>query len=142
MAIYDLGDYPVPTFTKGRIAMSGDAAHATSPHHGAGAGFCLEDSAVLSTLLTDERVHSLKSLRAALAAYDSCRRERSQWLVQSSRFMGDCFELRAPGVGNVLKKIEAETTQRIGIVSNVDIQKMCEEAKEVLGKTLLAEELR
>jgi salicylate hydroxylase len=56
--------------------------------------------------------------------------------------MGDCFELRAPGVGNDLTKIEADTTQRIGIVSNVDIQKMCEEAKEVLGKTLLAEELR
>ena len=38
-AIFDLGDNPVPSFYKGRIAILGDAAHATSPHNGAGAGF-------------------------------------------------------------------------------------------------------
>ena len=36
-AIFDLGKNPPPTYTKGRIAIIGDAAHATSPHHGAGA---------------------------------------------------------------------------------------------------------
>ena len=61
-AIYDLGENPVPAFYKGRVGIAGDAAHATSPHHGAGAGFCIEDSAVLATLLSDERVTTAKDL--------------------------------------------------------------------------------
>ncbi len=38
-AIFDLGDHPVPSFHKGRICISGDAAHDTSPRQGAGEGF-------------------------------------------------------------------------------------------------------
>lgn len=55
--------------------------------------------------------------------------------------MGDCYELQAPGVGNDFKKIEEETIRRIGIVNNVNIQKMCEEAKEDLCRMLSVEEL-
>ncbi|KAH2138764.1 hypothetical protein KXW66_008394 [Aspergillus fumigatus] len=135
-AIFDLGDHPVPTFYKGRICISGDAAHATSPHHGAGAGFCIEDTAVLATLLEDERVQSHKDLEAALAAYDTSRRERSQWLVQSSRFIGNSYEWLAEGVGDDFKKIEEAINHRNGIIANADIPKMCQEAREQLGKRL------
>jgi salicylate hydroxylase len=44
--IFDLGEHPLKTFAKGRMrvmALMGDAAHATSPHHGSGAGFCIDD---------------------------------------------------------------------------------------------------
>lgn len=37
-AIFDLGEHAPPSYAKGRTAILGDAAHATSPHHGAGAG--------------------------------------------------------------------------------------------------------
>lgn len=127
----------MPTFYKGRVGIAGDAAHATSPHHGAGAGFCIEDSAVLATLLEDERVQSPRDLEAVLATFDAVRRERTQWLVQSSRFIGDTYEWRAPGVGNNLKRAEEEINRRNGIIANVDVNRMCSEAREELGKRLV-----
>lgn len=135
-AIYDLAVHPVPTYHRNRLAISGDAAHATSPHHGAGAGFCIEDSAVLATLLADPRVHSHGDLDAVLATFDATRRERSQWLVQSSRFTGDLYEWRAPGAGPDLRRIEEEINRRNGIIANVDVDAMCAEAKTVLGGRL------
>ncbi|KAE8153464.1 hypothetical protein BDV25DRAFT_168909 [Aspergillus avenaceus] len=135
-AIFDLGKDPVPTFYKGRVGIAGDAAHATSPHHGAGAGFCIEDTAVLATLLRDKRVQTQGDLEAVLVAYDISRRERSQWLVQSSRFIGDCYEWRAENVGQDFKRIEEAINYRNGVIANVDIDQMCEHAKSILGKKL------
>lgn len=127
---------PVPTFYKGRICIVGDAAHATSPHHGAGAGFCIEDSAVLAGLLADDRVISPDQLEAVFAVFDSERRERTQWLVHSSRRVGDCYEWRAEGIGRDFKKIEEEINTRNGIIANVDLQEMVRHAREELGKRL------
>lgn len=135
-AIFDLAEHPVPTFFKNRIAISGDAAHATSPHHGAGAGFCLEDTAVLATLLADPRVRSHSDLEDVLAVFDASRRERTQWLVQSSRFIGDCYEWRADGVGRDFGKIEEAINYRNGIITDADVAGMCREAKESLGRGL------
>lgn len=135
-AIFDLGDHPVPTFYKGHVCISGDAAHATSPHHGAGAGFCIEDTAVLASLLGDERVQSQRDLEVVLAAFDINRRERSQWLVHSSRFIGDVYEWRAEGIGSDSKKIEEAITYRNGVIANVDINNMCQEARQHLGKKM------
>jgi salicylate hydroxylase len=131
-AIFDMGDNPVPTFAKGRVCLSGDAAHATSPHHGAGAGFCIEDSAVMAELLADDNVRSQGDLDTVFATFDAQRRARGQWLVQSSRRIGDCYEWRAKGIERDFKKIEAEINERNGIIANIDFRKMCEEAKEDL----------
>ncbi|KAJ5855256.1 hypothetical protein N7455_009204 [Penicillium solitum] len=135
-AIFDLGEHPLSTFSKGRICLSGDAAHATSPHHGAGAGFCLEDTAVLAALLEDDRVQTHKDLEHVLDVFDSCRRERTQWLVQSSRFVGDCYEWRAEGVGRDFKKIEEAISHRNGIIANVDIDRMCKDARQQLAQRI------
>ena len=135
-AIFDLGDRPVPAFNKGRVCISGDAAHATSPHHGAGAGFCIEDSAVLAELLADKRVRDRHDLDAVFSAFDASRRARSQWLVQSSRRIGDCYEWRAEGVGSDLRKIEHEINTRNGIIANFDVAGACVRAREQLGRLL------
>ncbi|KAJ9196335.1 hypothetical protein DTO164E3_6391 [Paecilomyces variotii] len=135
-AIFDLGENPPPTYSKGRLCIVGDAAHATSPHHGAGAGLCIEDSAVMAELLGDERVSEPGHLEAVFATFTAERKERGEFLVQSSRFMGDCYEWRAPGVGRDFAKIEAEINKRNGILSNVDVGKMCEHARSELGKRL------
>lgn len=134
-AIFDLG-HPVPTFYKGRICISGDAAHATSPHHGAGAGFCIEDSAMLAELLADEQVKTQHDLEAVFATYDAERRARAQWLVESSRWVGDCYELRAEGVGNDFTKIEDQIIERNGIIADVNIEEMCAKAKDELRRRL------
>ncbi|KAH7174606.1 uncharacterized protein B0J16DRAFT_418076 [Fusarium flagelliforme] len=133
-AIFDTGDNPIPTFYKGRIAILGDAAHASSPHHGAGAGFCIEDSAVMAELLADKRVQSRSDLETAFAAFDAVRRERTQWLVQSSRFIGDAYEWRAKGVGKDFAGIEREINERITKISDVEIARSCEMAWEKFGE--------
>ncbi|KAL4803787.1 hypothetical protein BDV18DRAFT_39465 [Aspergillus unguis] len=135
-AIFDLATHPVPTFSKNRIAISGDAAHATSPHHGSGAGFCIEDTAVLAGLLADPLVQTHSDLQTALAVFDASRRERTQWLVQSSRFIGDCYEWRAEGVGRDFKRIEEAINTRNGIIMNADVGGMCRDASGLLREKL------
>jgi len=71
-----------------------------------------------------------------LAAFDQSRRERGQWLVQSSRFIGDSYEWRADGVGDDFKKIEAEINRRNGIIANIDMEKLIAEAKTDLRQRL------
>jgi salicylate hydroxylase len=140
-AIFDLADHPVSSFYKGRVCLLGDAAHATSPHAGAGGGFCIEDSAVLATLL-EAAVKQTKGEDAAIpletvfAAFDASRRERSQWLVKSSRFIGECYQWQAEGVGRDFARIEEEVNKRVGIISTYDVVGMCEQAKEDLARRL------
>lgn len=124
------------------MCLLGDAAHATSPHHGAGAGFCIEDSAMMAELLADDAVRSAGDLEAVLATYDVHRRERGQWLVQSSRWIGDCYEWRAEGIGKDFAKIEAEINERNGIIANIDMRRMCNDAKEDLRVRLKQAQMR
>jgi salicylate hydroxylase len=140
-AIFDLGDNPVPSFVKGRVAISGDAAHATSPHHGAGAGLCIEDGWVLAELLADPSVRTPADLAAVLQVFDQCRRERGQWLVQSSRWIGDCYEWQAKGIGSDLEKIEAEIRERNSIIADFDIEASISSAKEDLQAALTSPRL-
>lgn len=95
-AIFDLWEYPVPHYNKDRLCLAGDAAHATSPHHGAGAGQGIEDALCLSTLMRevvaevrDHPENKATALVAAFRTYDAVRRTRSQWLVNSSRRVCD-----------------------------------------------------
>ncbi|KAF7334926.1 Salicylate hydroxylase [Mycena venus] len=138
-AIFDLC-HPLPTYTKGRLLVTGDAAHATSPHHGSGAGFAIEDSAFLAELLADERVKSTRDLEAVFATFDEARRERGNWLVKSSRFVGEADEAMAPGIGPVArdwKKIQDEVEDRYyNTIISYDTQKEADKAKELLHNKL------
>ena len=70
-ALYDRE--PLPTWTKGRLALLGDAAHPMLPHLGQGANQAVEDGMALATLLA--HVDTI-GVPAALMAYDRLRRER------------------------------------------------------------------
>jgi salicylate hydroxylase len=140
-AIFDLGKNPPPTYTKGRVAIMGDAAHATSPHHGAGAGLCIEDSAVMAELLADESVKSSQDVEAVFSVFQEVRKKRGQGLVHSSSRIGDVYEWRAEGVGSDFDKMEKEINQRNDVIGgeDVDVSEMCKQArtqlKEKLGKS-------
>jgi salicylate hydroxylase len=140
-AIFDLGKNPPPTYTKGRVAIMGDAAHATSPHHGAGAGLCIEDSAVMAELLADESVKSSQDVEAVFSVFQEVRKERGQGLVQSSARIGNVYEWRAEGVGSDFDKMEKEINQRNDVIGgeDVNVSEMCEQARaqlrEKLGKS-------
>lgn len=142
--LFDLGDHPVPFYAKGRVCISGDAAHATTPHHGAGAGFCIEDSAVMAGLLVsageelkkDQGLQKSTAIEAAFAAFDASRRPRTQWLVQSSRRVSDLYEWRVDGVGRDAGKIHKELEWRCNTVWQADITEMVEEARRGFSKQL------
>ncbi|KAH8784883.1 hypothetical protein F5883DRAFT_624626 [Diaporthe sp. PMI_573] len=114
-AIFDTYENPAPTYASGGVCIAGDAAHATSPHHGAGAGMGIEDALALATVLElagDKAVETVQQgsdgsrrerstvVAAALAAYDAVRRERTQWLVRSSREVSKTYEWSNPDCGD------------------------------------------
>ncbi|WP_052852624.1 FAD-dependent monooxygenase [Streptomyces avicenniae] len=75
--VYDLP--PLPTFTRGRIALLGDAAHAMTPSLGQGACQALEDAVTLAACLGGG-----EDIDGALARYDRLRRPRTQAVVRRS----------------------------------------------------------
>lgn len=101
---------PAPTYAKGRIAIMGDAAHATTPYQGQGAAQAIEDALVLGTLLasasssastsnSDNDNLRMMMIPAALLAYDQTRRVRSQRVVSTSRDSGMLVSMQAEGIG-------------------------------------------
>lgn len=64
---------------KDRVVLIGDAAHATTPHLGQGAGMAIEDSLVLA-----DELDRTKSIPDAFAAFQKRRYERCRYIVESS----------------------------------------------------------
>lgn len=128
-AMFDTFDHPLSTFAYGRIVLAGDAAHAATPHHGAGAGMGIEDALVLATLLNkvaknqglDEPSGARnRALEAAFKACDIVRRERGQWVVSSSRIAGNAAQGRDPSIGIDTTLWAKDMTERINKVFAYD----------------------
>lgn len=64
---------------KGRVALLGDAIHATTPHLGQGAGLAIEDSIVLA-----DEIARNETPEAAFTAYRNRRFERCRYIVDKS----------------------------------------------------------
>lgn len=64
---------------KGNTILIGDAAHATTPHLGQGAGMAIEDSIVLA-----EELSNADSVNNAFSAFMERRAERCRYIVESS----------------------------------------------------------
>lgn len=95
--VWALFDYPpAKSYYKGKICLSGDGAHASTPHQGAGAGMALEDAYVLSSLLGE--VKRAEDIEQAFKASDVVRRPRTQKLVTTSREAGELYECEAEGI--------------------------------------------
>jgi salicylate hydroxylase len=73
----------------------GDAAHATTPHQGAGAGQAVEDAAFLAVLLEKAMVEGI-AFAKVFEVYDSFRRPRSQRVVSTSKTAGDTYAMTGP----------------------------------------------
>ncbi|MDQ0137652.1 2-polyprenyl-6-methoxyphenol hydroxylase-like FAD-dependent oxidoreductase [Neorhizobium galegae] len=69
---------------KGRVALIGDAVHATTPHLAAGACIGIEDAMVLA-----EEVERPATVDAALAAFEARRWERCRMVVENSGRLAD-----------------------------------------------------
>jgi 2-polyprenyl-6-methoxyphenol hydroxylase-like FAD-dependent oxidoreductase len=82
-ALYDRE--PLPTWTRGRLTLLGDAAHPMLPHLGQGANQSIEDGMALATIL--ERANRATAT-AALLAYEHLRRERVAQVQRGARENG------------------------------------------------------
>jgi salicylate hydroxylase len=69
------------SWSRGRVVLLGDAAHAMLPHHGQGANQTIEDAAVLATCLA---AAGLDRYRAAFARYERLRRARTRKVQRCS----------------------------------------------------------
>ncbi|EED13805.1 monoxygenase, putative [Talaromyces stipitatus ATCC 10500] len=98
---------PAPTYYKGRVAIMGDAAHASTSYQDAGAGQTIEDSLVMERLLGKyfdperEKVHALDTVETThliFQAFGTVRRHRSQKFQTTSSETGRILTGAEPGV--------------------------------------------
>ncbi|CAJ2500237.1 Uu.00g030900.m01.CDS01 [Anthostomella pinea] len=137
-AIFDTYDHPAPTFVQGRVCLAGDAAHASSPHDGAGAGIGVEDALAPRTLL-EKATATLSQhpeadvasiIESSFSVYDKVRPPRSQWLVKSSRKACDIYEWNYPDTKTDWYKCLSEITAGSHKLWYFDIQGMLRELNE------------
>ncbi|KAF2230546.1 hypothetical protein EV356DRAFT_453610 [Viridothelium virens] len=86
-----------PTYVKGLVAMTGNAAHTMTNFQQLGPGQELEDAMILGTLLREAHDHD--DLKAALQAYDETRRPRSQRVAHQGKRLGLLWTGMVDGVG-------------------------------------------
>ncbi len=82
-ALYDRE--PLPSWTRGRLTLLGDAAHPMLPHLGQGANQSIEDGMALATILSRANATTAP---AALLAYERLRRERVAQVQRGARENG------------------------------------------------------
>lgn len=83
---------PMPCWSKGRITLLGDAAHAMLPFMSQGAAQAIEDGYVLAQCLGKMGAGPVE----ALASYENLRRERTKWVQLGSRANGRTFHVASP----------------------------------------------
>jgi salicylate hydroxylase len=129
--IWALFDHPAaPTYYKKRFAILGDAAHASTPHQGAGAGQAIEDAYILSSLLG--QINNVDEIEKAFSAYDAIRRPRSQKVVTTSRDAAKIYEFEDDELGNNLENIQKRLGERYRWIWDEDMVAQKDKAMDSL----------
>jgi len=100
---------PMPTWTKGRLTLLGDAAHPMLPHLGQGANQAIEDGMALATILS--RVGNAHAPEA-LIAYERLRRERVADVQRGARQNGMRYDSAYPDIAKRDAEIRAHAEFR------------------------------
>lgn len=82
---------PARTWTLGRVALTGDAAHATLPYLAQGAAMALEDAVVMA-----RNIQTGDTLVGALRAYQAQRMPRTQRITRESLRLSSIYHARGP----------------------------------------------
>jgi salicylate hydroxylase len=97
MSFWALVDLPrLPRWSRGRVILLGDAAHAPLPHQGQGAGLAIEDAYALGALLARG---GLKDYGLVFESFENLRKRRA-WMVQAySRVAGRAYKFAGDAAG-------------------------------------------
>ena len=123
---------PAKTYYKGRTALLGDAAHASTPNLGAGAGMAMEDAYILSNVI-GRSVKREEDVEKAFQAYDAIQRPRSQALVVASREAGQLYDFILPWVRDNLEKVRMTINEKHRWLWEVDLPERMRAAKELMA---------
>jgi salicylate hydroxylase len=115
-----------PFYSKNRVAMMGDAAHASMPFAGNGAAQALEDSAVLDHLFSE--VRGVEQIPAAFQAFDTVRRPRSQHVVDLARQFGRVYAYAEDGMHEDPARMKAFFAGAAAFTNNADLQRQNDDA--------------
>jgi 2-polyprenyl-6-methoxyphenol hydroxylase-like FAD-dependent oxidoreductase len=83
-------------WSKGRITLAGDAAHATSPYAAYGAGMAIEDGYFIGRALRGVDVSDRATVEAALLGYEAPRRKHTTFQVRMAYLNGQLFHHTPP----------------------------------------------
>ncbi|GAB2953465.1 FAD-dependent monooxygenase [Hymenobacter coalescens] len=102
---------PIHRFAHDRVLLIGDAAHATTPNMGQGAGQAVEDAAVLARCLQEQ-----PAPEDAFRLFEQRRRPRTTRIVEQSWQLGKAAQLTHPflvGLRNaVMRRVPAAVNAR------------------------------
>lgn len=87
---------PLPRWSRDRVVLAGDAAHAPLPHQGQGAGQAIEDAYVLGQLLAEAEPNDY---RRVFDAYQRLRQHRTRRVQHYSRLSGKLIKLDGAAAG-------------------------------------------
>jgi 2-polyprenyl-6-methoxyphenol hydroxylase-like FAD-dependent oxidoreductase len=93
---------PARRWTRGPVALVGDAAHPMRPHLGQGGCQALEDAAILAGFLD-----AIADPATAFARFESFRRPRVKALTRESAMIGRIINLRPAAVGAFASRASA-----------------------------------
>ncbi|QIW98576.1 hypothetical protein AMS68_004094 [Peltaster fructicola] len=124
---YSIWDLPsAPAYWRGNVVMMGDAAHASTPFQGQGAGQAIEDAYVLESLF--EVISEPTEIPKVFQAYDKVRRSRTQRVVTTSLEAIEIAALRAPGIGADLEALRDNLNWRMDWMWHRDVKGERDEA--------------
>lgn len=126
--------YPIDKpYSQGRLCIMGDAAHATTPHMGAGAGMAIEDAHLLSGVLGS--IETSSDIERAFRAFDKARRPRTTEVIQRSRENVIRYKAVAAAEGTELERLKDEFYETFGWLFNFDLDESLRQAISTLSST-------
>ena len=123
-----------------RTCLIGDAAHAMTPHQGAGAGQAMEDAFVMAEVLgcVDRECPTSQQIEAAFAAFEAVRRPRAERVLETSQdAMGFWTALyERPLSGERLQQFVEDANQRFHWIWHNDIARQGVDAVQAMKRSL------
>lgn len=101
---------PLDRWSRGRVTLAGDAAHATSPYAAYGAGMSICDGHFLARVLAGRDLGDTAAVTAALRAYDDARIPHTTSQVQQAYYLGRLFH-RVPWPLSWLRDLVLDRTR-------------------------------